>query len=256
MVTTVAFFCPMSKPPTESSPRPRVILVPTPIGNLGDITLRALEALKSASVVACEDTRRTRILLRHFEIDKPTISLHEHNEASRSQELIRRVADGQVIAVVSDAGMPGISDPGLRLTNACADAGTEIEVLPGACAIPLALVGSGMPTEQFVFGGFLPPKSGRRQSMLAAALERETETSIFYESPHRIVKTLTALSELDPTRWVCVARELTKKFETYHHGTAPDLLAHFTSTPAKGEIVFLIAPQKSPKFLTNRASRD
>ncbi|QQL44500.1 16S rRNA (cytidine(1402)-2'-O)-methyltransferase [Sulfuriroseicoccus oceanibius] len=240
----------------ESSTTPRVVLVPTPIGNLGDITLRALDALKEASVIACEDTRRARILLKHFEIDKPTISLHEHNEASRSQEIIKRVQDGQVVAVVSDAGMPGISDPGLRLTNACADAGVPVEVLPGACAVPLALVGSGMPTEQFVFDGFLPPKSGRRQTMLTAALERESATSIFYESPHRLTKTLKALADLDPERWVCVARELTKKFETYHQGNASSLLEHFTKQPPKGEIVLLIAPQKLPKFLTDRSLSD
>ncbi len=241
-----------NEPPVRS---PRVTLVPTPIGNLGDITLRALDTLRAADVVACEDTRRTRILLNHFEISKPTISLHEHNEASRSQEIIRRVRDeGQHVAVVSDAGMPGISDPGLRLVSACRVAEVEIEVLPGACAIPLALVGSGMPSEEFFFGGFLPPKSGRRVRMLEEALERETATSIFYESPHRIVKTLTALKELDADRWTCVARELTKKFETYHSGNAVSLLEHFSSITPKGEIVLLIAPKKLPKFLTHANS--
>ena len=236
---------------TQVSPAPpRIILVPTPIGNLGDITLRALEALRSADVIACEDTRRARVLLQHFEISTPTISLHEHNEASRSQDLIRRVRDeNQTIAVVSDAGMPGISDPGLRLTAACRKAEVTIEVLPGACAVPLALVGSGFPTEEFFFGGFLPPKSGRRIRILGEALERESATSMFYESPHRIIKTLTALAELDDERSVCVARELTKKFETYHHGTASVLLQHFASTPPKGEMVLLIAPKKLPKFL-------
>ena len=240
---------PDNEPPVQS---PRVTLVPTPIGNLGDTTLRALDSLRAADVVACEDTRRTRILLNHFEINKPTISLHEHNEASRSQEIIRRVRDeGQHIAVVSDAGMPGISDPGLRLVTACRSAEIEVEVLPGACAIPLALVGSGMPNEEFFFGGFLPPKSGRRIRMLEEALARESATSIFYESPHRIVKTLTALKELDAERWICVARELTKKFETYHTGNAHSLLEHFSANPPKGEIVLLVAPKKLPKFPTN-----
>lgn len=216
-------------------------LVATPIGNLGDLTLRAIEALRSADLIACEDTRHSRRLLDHYEVrDKTLTSLHEHNELQKSAELVARVRDeGLRLVYLSDAGMPGISDPGYRLVNAARDAGVRVEVLPGACAVVTALAGSGLPSDAFHFGGFLPVKSGRRGRELAEALARR-ETSIFYESPHRIAGTLERLAELEPDRELCVARELTKRFETYHRGSAADLARQFAGQTAKGEITLLI----------------
>ncbi len=215
-------------------------VIPTPIGNLGDITLRALEALRSCDLVAAEDTRHTGLLLKHYEISKPQISLHEHNEAARSGMLIKDMLAGRSIALVSDAGMPAISDPGGRLIHSARQAGLSVTVLPGPCAALTALVGSGLDTERFCFLGFLPHKAGRRQRELAAALARQ-ETSVFYESPHRLGKSLAQLAELDPERQICVARELTKHFEEYRNGRAVELLAHYTEHPPKGEICLLIA---------------
>lgn len=215
-------------------------LVATPIGHLGDITLRALEVLKSVDVIACEDTRHSGHLLRRFEIHKPLVSYHEHNEARRTAELIEELARGKSVAVIADAGLPGISDPGHRLLRACRERGIPATVLPGPSAVLTALVGSGFPAEQFFFGGFLPVKSGGRGRELRAAAAR-VETSIFFESPHRLVKTLAACAEILPTRPLCVARELTKTFEEYRRGAAPELLAHYTAHPPKGEIVLLIS---------------
>jgi 16S rRNA (cytidine1402-2'-O)-methyltransferase len=214
-------------------------LVPTPIGNLSDITLRALEVLKSVDVIACEDTRHSGHLLRHFEIHKPLVSYHEHNEARRTAELIEELAGGKSIAVITDAGMPGVSDPGHRLLAACRERGLPCTVLPGPSAVLTALIGSGFSAESFYFGGFLPPKSGGRERDLRAAAAR-SETSIFFESPHRLVKTLAVCAEHLPTRQLCVARELTKTFEEYRRGTGAELLAHYTAHPPKGEIVLLI----------------
>jgi len=222
------------------SPAGRIILVPTPIGNLADITLRAIEILKSADRIACEDTRHSGILLAHHGISgKPLVSLHEHNEARKAPEIIGAAKAGETIAVISDAGMPGISDPGYRLVQACIEADVPLEVLPGPSAVITALIGSGFPCHAFRFGGFLSVKSGKRRSAMAAALE-SGETGIFFESPHRILSTLEILAEIDPNARTCVARELTKKFETYHRGTAAELLEYFKAHPAKGEIVLLI----------------
>ncbi len=219
----------------------RIIFVPTPIGNMGDITLRALEVLKSADRIACEDTRHSGPLLAHHGISgKPLVSLHEHNEARRAPELATAARAGETIAVISDAGMPGISDPGYRLVQACIEAGVPFEVLPGPSSVITALIGSGFPCHAFRFGGFLSVKSGKRRTALTEALE-SGETGIFFESPHRLVTTLEILAEVNPTARVCVARELTKKFETYHRGTAPELLAHFQAHPPKGEIVLLVS---------------
>lgn len=218
----------------------RIIFVPTPIGNLGDITLRGLEILREADRIACEDTRHSATLLSHHSISgKPLISLHDHNEARRAPELIAAAQQGETIAVITDAGMPGISDPGYRLIQACIETQTPFEVLPGPSAVITALIGSGFPCHAFHFGGFLSVKSGKRRSALQAALETG-ETAIFFESPHRILSTLEILHEIDPASHVCVARELTKKFETYHRGTAQEVLNHFQSHAAKGEIVLLI----------------
>ena len=215
-------------------------VVGTPIGNLGDITLRALEVLKSADVIAAEDTRHSGNLLRHFEIRKPLVSYHEHNEAMRTAELSERLTAGENVALITDAGMPGVSDPGARLIRACIERGIEYTIVPGVSAVLTALVGSGFPLDRFSYQGFLPVKSGGRERELRAAAERE-ETSIFFESPYRIAKTLAACAEIMPEREVCVARELTKKFEEFRRGRPADLLAHYEARPAKGEITFLIA---------------
>ena len=224
-------------------------LVPTPIGNLGDITLRALEVLKTVDVIAAEDTRHSGHLLHHFGIAKPLVSYHEHNEARRTQELLERLRKGESVAVISDAGMPGISDPGARILSACIAEGVPYTVLPGPSALITALIGSGFPADAFFYGGFLPPKSGGRERDLAAAAARQ-ETSVFYESPHRLCKTLEAAVRLLEARPLCVARELTKTFEEYRIGPAAELLAHYTAHPPKGEIVLLV------RGLTAREWRD
>ena len=215
-------------------------VVATPIGNLGDITLRALEVLKSADVIAAEDTRHSGILLKHFEIKKPLVSYHEHNEAMRTAQLVERLAAGENVALITDAGMPGLSDPGARLIRECIQRDLPFTIIPGASSISTALVGSGFSTEKFFYGGFLPVKSGRRERELRAAAARE-ETSVFFESPYRLVKTLIACAGIMPDRQLCVARELTKKFEEFRRGTATDLEAHYTAHPPKGEIVLLVS---------------
>jgi 16S rRNA (cytidine1402-2'-O)-methyltransferase len=214
-------------------------LVATPIGNLDDITLRALEVLKAVDVIAAEDTRHSGNLLRHFEIRKPLVSYHEHNEAMRSQELAERLAAGENVALITDAGMPGLSDPGARLIKRCIDQNIPFTVLPGASSILTALVGSGFSLEKFCYRGFLPVKSGQRERELRAAAE-SPETSVFFESPYRILKTLAACAELMPDRQLCVARELTKKFEEFRRGTAAELHVHYEAHPAKGEITLVI----------------
>jgi 16S rRNA (cytidine1402-2'-O)-methyltransferase len=215
-------------------------LVPTPVGNLEDITLRALRVLREADVVAAEDTRHAGILLKHHGISRPLISLHEHNEAQRAEEITKRLAAGETIALLTDAGTPGISDPGFRVVRACIERGLEFTVLPGPTAILPALVGSGLPLHEFYFGGFLPVKSGRRKNVLEEALARR-ETSVFFESPHRIAKSLAVMAELAPDREVCVARELSKKFEEYWRGTAADLSARAEKQAPRGEICLLVA---------------
>jgi 16S rRNA (cytidine1402-2'-O)-methyltransferase len=228
-------------------------LVATPIGNLGDITLRALEVLKSVDLIACEDTRHSGNLLRHFEISKPLVSYHEHNEARRTAELIEDLAAGQNVAVITDAGLPGISDPGHRLLRACIARGIPYTIIPGASSVLTALIGSGFDAERFYFGGFLPVKSGGRERDLLAAAARP-ETSIFLESPHRILKTLEVCATQFPERELCVARELTKQFEEFRRGRGPELLAHYSAKSVKGEIVFLIQGSKEAGARTSAAS--
>ena len=227
----------ISKPPPRLSPG--LYLIATPIGHMGDITLRALMSLAQADVIACEDTRHSLRLLNHLEIRKPLVSYHEHNEARRTAELIERLRAGANVAIITDAGMPGISDPGHRLLRACIAEGIAYTVLPGASAVLTALIGSGFPAENFFFAGFLPVKSGQRERELTHAAARP-ETTIFFESPHRILRTLEACATLCPDRPLCVARELTKQFEEYRIGTGPQLAAHYIAHPPKGEIVFLI----------------
>ncbi|MCB1230454.1 MAG: 16S rRNA (cytidine(1402)-2'-O)-methyltransferase [Verrucomicrobiae bacterium] len=220
--------------------RGRVALIASPIGNLGDLSFRARERLESADLICCEDTRHSIRLLQRHEIGrKALLSLHDRNEASRAEEIIARAREGAAVCVLSDAGMPTVSDPGYRLVRACIEAEVPVDVLPGPSAVLTALAGSGLPTDAFYFGGFLPPKSGRRETELREALERRA-TSIYFESPHRIAKTLTALAALDPERSVCVARELTKKFETFHRGSAGELAEAFNRQPRKGEMTLLI----------------
>jgi len=215
-------------------------VVPTPIGNLQDITLRAIQALRDADLVAAEDTRHSGLLLHHLGIKKPMVSLHDHNEASRSASLVEDIALGKSVALITDAGMPGISDPGFRIIRACRERGLPMTVLPGPSAVLTALVGSGLPNATFYFGGFLPVKSGQRRNELERAVARK-ETSVYFESPHRLVKTLIVLAEIAPEASLCVARELTKKFEDYRRGQAGELLAHYEAHPPKGEITFIIA---------------
>src|SRR5437588_1085872 len=215
-------------------------VIGTPIGNLGDVTLRALETLRSADVVAAEDTRHSGILLKHYGIQKPLVSYHEHNEAMRTAQLIERIAANQNVALITDAGTPGISDPGARLIRECIKRQLPFTIIPGPSSILTALVGSGFSAEQFFFGGFLPVKSGQRQRELRAAAARE-ETSAYFESPYRLTKTLATCIDILPGRQLCIARELTKKFEEFRRGSASELLAHYEVHPPKGEIVLLIA---------------
>lgn len=222
---------------------PGLYLVATPIGNLEDVTLRALRVLKQCDLIACEDTRQTQKLLNHFGIEKPTISYHEHNEASRAAELIEKLAQGARIAVVSDAGMPGISDPGFRLVSLAIEKGIAIVPIPGPTAFVSALVASGLPVESFAFRGFLPPKSSGRRRVLERVRE-SLQTQLFYEAPHRIRETLEdVVTTLGPKRAVVVARELTKIHEEFLRGGAADVLAVVQGRgELKGEIVLLIGP--------------
>ncbi len=216
-----------------------IYFVPTPIGNRADVTLRALDVLREADIIACEDTRHSRPLLKHYEIDRPLVSLHDHNEAHRLPELIAKAREGSNIAVISDAGMPLISDPGYRLVQACIEQEIPYSVLPGPSAVLTALAGSGFPCHAFSFDGFLPVKKGKRRKALEAAIE-SGKTALFFESPHRILSTLEILTDINPDLPVCVARELSKKFETYHRDTSSVLWEYFKQHPAKGEIVLLL----------------
>lgn len=223
-----------------------VSFVGLPIGNREDITRRALTVLESVDCICCEDTRNTGMLLSHYGIRKPLLSLHEHNESLRAPEVASRALAGESFAVVTDAGMPGVSDPGYRLIQELKARGVAFTVLPGPSAVVTALVGSGLPSDAFFFGGFLPVKSGRKASVLQAAVQA-SHTSIFYESPFRIVKTVQAIADIDAATPICVARELTKVFETYHRGSAATLLEEFKAKPPKGEMVLLIGGQNAPR---------
>jgi 16S rRNA (cytidine1402-2'-O)-methyltransferase len=217
-------------------------LVATPIGNLEDITLRALRVLRECDVVAAEDTRRTGQLLKHFEISKPLLSYFQFNEARRSEEIIERLRRGEKIALVTDAGSPGISDPGERVVKAAIAAGFRVEPVPGPSALVAALTASGLPSDEFHFVGFLPHKSGQRRTRLEA-LRDVSGTLVFYESPYRVGKFLGELNEIFPERQVVLARELTKKFEEFLRGTPAELLAVAQKRALKGEFVVLVAPE-------------
>lgn len=214
-------------------------LVPTPIGNLADITLRALEILKSVDVILAEDTRTSGFLLKHYQVNKPLQSFHNFNEHKMVDGLIARLEKGEVMALVSDAGTPGISDPGFLIARAALAAGLKIECLPGPTAFVPALIKSGLPADRFVFEGFLPQKKGR-QTMLKK-LANEERTMIFYESPYRLVKTLENFKEyFGAERKVSVSRELTKMFEETFNGTVDAAITHFGAKEVKGEIVIVI----------------
>jgi 16S rRNA (cytidine1402-2'-O)-methyltransferase len=222
---------------------PGLYLVATPIGNLEDITLRAIRVLKQADLIACEDTRQTQKLLNHYGIDTPTISYHEHNEAERAAELVEKLAQGSRVAVVSDAGTPGISDPGFRLVSLAVERGLPVIPIPGTAAFVSAVVASGLPSETFSFRGFLPPKSAARRRELEQA-RNSAQTEILYEAPHRILASLEdVLAVLGPRRRIVVARELTKIHEEFFRGTAAEVLEIVKSRgQVKGEIVLMIGP--------------
>ncbi len=215
-------------------------LVSTPIGNLEDLTLRALRVLKEVDLIACEDTRHTRRLLDHFGVNKPTISYHEHNEQKRADELVERMLGGESIALVSDAGTPGISDPAYRIVTAAIERGVTVVPVPGATAMIAALVASGLPTDSFLFAGFLPNKKGARRAKLEE-LKSERATLIFYEAPHRIRETLADAREILGDRQMALARELTKLHEEFIRGNISDVIAHFESREPRGEMTLVIA---------------
>ncbi|MBS3678636.1 16S rRNA (cytidine(1402)-2'-O)-methyltransferase [Ornithinibacillus massiliensis] len=214
-------------------------VVPTPIGNLEDITYRALSVLKSVSVIAAEDTRNTKRLLNHFEISTSLISYHEHNKIGRENQLLEKLAGGESIALVSDAGMPAISDPGYEIVKACAEQEYPVVVLPGANAALCALVGSGLPNKEFLFYGFLPRKQKDKEAELAR-LGRLQATIIFYESPYRIKETLKAIQKQLGNRQMAIARELTKRFEEYVRGTAEEIVAWANENEPKGEFCIVV----------------
>lgn len=237
---------PAEPPPAFSSLRPGTLyLVATPIGNLEDITLRALRVLRDCDLVAAEDTRRTGRLLRCYEISKPMVSYHRFNEARRSSQILERLRAGGTVALVTDAGSPGISDPGERVVRAVLAAGLRVEPVPGPCALVAALTASGLPTAEFHFVGFLPPKAGARRRELTRLLALPG-TLVLYESPHRIERLLSELTELAPERRVIVARELTKKFEERLEGRPAELLALSRTRRLRGEFVVLIASNETP----------
>jgi 16S rRNA (cytidine1402-2'-O)-methyltransferase len=220
-------------------------LVATPIGNLEDITLRALRVLRECDVVAAEDTRHSGRLLQHFGISKPMLSYFQFNEARRSEEILERLKRGEKVALVTDAGSPGISDPGTRVVAAALAAGLRVESVPGPCALVAALTASGLPTDEFHFVGFLPHKSGQRRRQLEA-LRTVPGTLILYESPHRIARLLEELAALYPLRKLVMARELTKKFEQFRGGLPGPLLEEIRARPPRGECVVLLEPEPRP----------
>ena len=221
----------------------KLYIVPTPIGNLQDITLRAVRVLKEVDLILAEDTRTSGKLLKHYEISTQMQSHHMHNEHKTIVNLVQRLQNGETIALISDAGTPAISDPGFLLTRACIENNIEDDCLPGATAFVPALVNSGLPNDKFVFEGFLPVKKGRQTRL--NFLAEETRTIIFYESPHKLIKTLTHFCEyFGEDRQVSVSRELTKLYEETIRGTAKEVLAHYTKKPPKGEIVIVVGGKK------------
>lgn len=221
----------------------KLYLVPTPIGNLKDMTFRAVEVLKDVDLILAEDTRTSGKLLKHYEISTQMHSHHMHNEHKTVDGIVKRIQEGETIALISDAGTPAISDPGFLLTRACIEAGIEVDCLPGATAFVPALVNSGFPNEKFVFEGFLPVKKGRQTRL--EFLAEETRTVVFYESPHKLLKTLSQFVEFfGAERRVSVSREISKLHEETIRGSAEEVLKHFENKPPKGEIVIVVAGKK------------
>jgi 16S rRNA (cytidine1402-2'-O)-methyltransferase len=226
-----------------------LLVCATPIGNLGDVTLRVLDALRTADAIAAEDTRVTRKLLARYDIHTPLEAYHEHNRATKTPELVARIERGERIALTSDAGTPGISDPGEHLVDACLDAGVRVDVLPGASAITTALVASGLPTRAFYFGGFLPRKAAERTRALEKLLDLNA-TLLFYESPGRTAATLATLAEVFAGRRGALARELTKLHEEVARAEVGELAERFATRELKGEVVLLVGPPQVPAQLT------
>ena len=221
-------------------------VVPTPIGNLQDITLRALETLKSVQLILAEDTRTSGKLLKHFEIETPMLSHHMHNEHKMVGPLTKRMVAGEDFALISDAGTPAVSDPGFLLVRECIAQKVEVQCLPGATAFVPALVSSGLPNEKFVFEGFLPVKKGRQTRL--NFLKDETRTIVFYESPHKLLKTLNDFATyFGEDRKISASREISKKFEEHVRGTCAELIEHFTTKPPKGEFVLVLQGINSGK---------
>ncbi|MGC2375196.1 MAG: 16S rRNA (cytidine(1402)-2'-O)-methyltransferase [Solirubrobacteraceae bacterium] len=219
----------------------RLVVCPTPIGNLGDITLRVLDALRAADAIACEDTRRTRVLLDRYEIDAKLVSYHEHNERERAGELVGRLRGGAVVALVSDAGMPLVSDPGWALLQECLASDIPVEVLPGPSSVLTALVASGLPAERWRFVGFLPRRgAASKRAELERVFSECPETLVAFESPGRLPATLEVLAALDPERAVVVCRELTKLHEEVRRGSAVELAVHYAQHSPRGEIVLVV----------------
>ena len=224
----------------------KLYIVPTPIGNLDDITLRAIKTLEAADFILAEDTRTTSVLLKHLGIEKRLYAHHKFNEHATAASLTEAIGEGRTVALVSDAGTPGISDPGFLLVRSCVEAGIEVETLPGATALIPALVQSGFPCDRFCFEGFLPQKKGRMKRL--EELREEQRSIIFYESPHRVVKCLEQLSEVfGSERRVSVSRELTKKFEQTVRGTIAEVAEHFAQHEPKGEFVIVVAGAPKPE---------
>ena len=233
----------------------KLFLVPTPVGNLGDITLRALEVLKSVDAILCEDTRTSGKLLKHYEIQKPLYSYHQHNEHKVTEQLVSHLMAGKALALITDAGTPAISDPGFFLVRACIQNNIEVECLPGATAFVPALAVSGLPTQRFSFEGFLPQKKGRKTML--EKLSKEERTIILYESPHRLVKCLEELSAfLGAQRQASVSREISKMFATTERGTLTELISFFNAHPAKGEVVLVVEGKASVKVKKNKYSNE
>jgi len=227
--------------PPPRTPTPAILyLVATPIGNLEDITLRALRVLREARWVACEDTRRTAALLSHHGITARLVSYHEHNERQRTQELIASLERGESVALVTDAGTPLVSDPGFRLVSACIERGIRVVPLPGASALLAALAASGMPCDEILFAGFLPARRGERRRALER-LRAEPRTLVLFEAPHRLAASLADAAEILGDRRAAVGRELTKLYEEFRRGRLTDLASYFSATPARGEITLVIA---------------
>ena len=240
----------MAPPPGAALPAGTLFVVATPIGNLEDITLRALRVLRESDLVAAEDTRRTRALLQAYGVRAPLVSYFEHNQARRGPELLRRLQGGARIALVTDAGTPGVSDPGFRLVRLCRDAGVPVVPIPGASAVVAAVSAAGIPADRFVFEGFLPTKPGRRLARLRELVPLGRPI-VLYESPHRLLATLEAIEAVFGEAEVVLAREVTKRFEEFRRGTAGGLRTALAAAGVRGEVTLVVNPRESPPPATS-----